>query len=592
MTLADFTRYAEQAGWLAGTVAAVLFALGAAGLGVVVGLLPRFFQVRWIVFAPIAGLAAITLIALPLSLLGLPVATYAWPLLIVLAMISAGSVALAMRSSGFLRSGRILTAYVRHGWVWPAVGFVIVVLLSARMLTYGGNGKADGSWGSTDFGAYWIVADYLQHNGGDVASYDRQARYRASDIEEHLQVHARLGGMVCIALLGQTIMPDRLPALINPLIAASLWLTVALVQVFARRERLWPATATMACVCHPFLYFLLFYTYLGQAFSVLLIAAGLLIAEVSERTSSNGSWHRGALAAGLCFAASILQYSSAFLVPGIFLAGFLVFRFRRNLLSPLLVCGVTVLVAAGYHLTRSFRELAAIRQLRIMPGWEWNRLVNVHELLGLRSLIRYDPPPEGDLAGILVTIAITSLMGLALFIYLRRGVLPRSAAAMLLSTCALAAYACFKVWQGVPNATHGLAKVVSQYAVFILIFVAAGTVAAFPRQRRKAQSLVLASLGMFALIQLLQVANWRRAPWFDYDLVALVARHENESMLLAFDSNLDDRLVAPLVKDVRRLAESSHSGPLLRFTLATEQSEYAGSVLVDREGAYVALRQK
>jgi hypothetical protein len=592
MIPADLARFGSEAAWLAGVVLRIWFLLGVSGLAVVQRFLPRFCQMRWIVFAPAAGLALITLVSLPLSLGGIPAGKYAWPLLIALALISSGSLFVAFRRSGPRRVRRLVLAHLRQCWLWLSIGFLIVVLLSAKMLTYGGNGRADGAWGSSDFGAYWIVSDYLQHNGADAAAYERQTRYHASDLEEHFYLHARLGGMTSIAVVAQAVMPGRLPAIINPLIVTMLWLLVALVQVFARRERLWPATALLAAACHPFLYFLLFYSYLGQAFSVLLIAAGLLVVEVSDRNSPTGEWNRGAIGGGLLFAAAIVQYASAFIVPGIFLAGFLLFRFRRAGLTSVLICAGTVLAVSGYHLSRSWRELSTIRALKVMPGWDWQRLVNVNELLGLRSLIKYEPLPAGDYVGIAVTTAITVLVGVALLIHLRRGALPRSAAAMLISTVALAAYACVKYWQHVHNATHGLAKVISQFALFILMFAAAGAIAAFPAQRRRAQSWALVVMAGLAVIQFMQVANWRRPPWFDYDLITLVERRAHDAVPVVFDTNLDDRLVAPLIKDYRRLAAADQAGPRLRFTLAAEKAKFPHATLVDQEGAYVALLEK
>jgi hypothetical protein len=380
--------------------------------------------------------------------------------------------------------------------------------------------------------------------------------------------------------------------MLNPLLVASLWLMVALGLVFARRERLWSATALLIIICHPFLYFLLYYSYHSQAFSVLLVAAGLLLAELNDRSPSPAAKWRGAIAAGLFFAAAILHYPSAFLAPVFYLAINLAVRFRRGGPATALVCGATVLVAAGYHLPRTFRELAWLGHAQVLPGWEWHRLVNVHELLGLRSLIAFAPLPPGDFISTLVTLASTLLLGAALFIHLRRGALPLASAAVLLATGVLAVSAYVKFWQGIPYASHGLAKAVSQYAPFILVFATAGAVAAFPHQRRKAQLLVLIVLGFFALIQFLQVARWRRAVWLDYDLITLVERHAHDAIPLAFDPGLDSHFVAPLVKDDRRLAVEGAAGPRLHFTLASRQAGFPDFTLVDREGAYLALRAR
>jgi hypothetical protein len=75
-------------------------------------------------------------------------------------------------------------------------------------------------------------------------------------------------------------------------------------------------------------------------------------------------------------------------------------------------------------------------------------------------------------------------------------------------------------------------------------------------------------------------------------LITLVERHRGDTTPLAFDANLDDRLVAPLLKDYRRLADNDRAGPRLRFTLASQQAKFPNDTFVDREGAYIALREK
>jgi hypothetical protein len=47
-----------------------------------------------------------------------------------------------------------------------------------------------------------------------------------------------------------------------------------------------------------------------------------------------------------------------------------------------------------------------------------------------------------------------------------------------------------------------------------------------------------------------------------------------------------------LLKDYRRLADNDRAGPRLRFTLASQQAKFPNDTFVDREGAYIALREK
>ena len=590
MSLPNLVPFCTQAGVLAGLVLSVLLVLGVAGLGLVVGLLPRFFQLRWVVFAPLAGLAVIPLVSLPLALLGLPARTYAWPLLLGLTAVSTGGALRAFQSAGSLRRRRLAGAFLRRSWSWLLLGFVAVVLLAAGLITNHSRSRVDAVWGSYDFGSYWTVAAYLQDHGADPANYPVQTQYHADDIRDHLLRHARLGCMTTLACLGQIIAPGRLAALLNPLLVAALWLMVALAQVFARRERLWPVTGLLMVGSHPFVYFLLFYSYHSQAFSVLLVVAGLMVAELSGRSDSPLAGMKGSIAAGLFFAAAILQYPSAVLAPGFYLAATLVGRGCRPHLASALVCGAVMLVATGYYLPQTWRELTWLRQATILPGWDWQRLVDIHELLGLRSLTVFDPLPPGGLGSTGVTLAITGLFGAALLIHLRKGALPRTSVALLGSTGLLAAAGYLKFLHGAPHATHAIAKAVSQYAPFLVVFGVAGAVAAFAAPRRKIQGLALAVVAGFALIQFLQVSRWRQAPWFDYDLITLVERHTSTTLPLAFDPGLDRHFVDPLVKDDRRLAPAGFAGPRLHFTLASRRSTLPGYTLVDEQGAYVALQ--
>jgi hypothetical protein len=594
MTFANLGPFFVQAFLLGALVLKILSVLGIAGAGLLVGLLPRFCKLRWVVFAPLSGLAAITLGSLPLSLLGCTAGGYAWPLLLTLSAFSTTVCALAFRASSARRRRRLWWGYVRHCWRWLVIGFVAVVLLSAKMLTYSGQSKIDAAWGSTDFGAYWIVADYLQHHGAEPGAYEAQNQYRASDIDDHLHLHARLGCMSSIAVLGEVIVPGRLSAIINPLLVASLLAMTALVQAFAQRERLWLATGTLVVIFHPFLYFLLFYTYLSQAFSVVLIAAGLLVAEADWRRSGPGTRWLSHIGIGLFFAAALLDYPSAMLAPVLFFAGKLIFHFRRDGFISALVAGGTVLMTAGYYLPQILRELEWLQHARELPGWNWNRWADVHELLGLRNVISFQPLPPSEVASTIVTIAITALVAAALVVHFRKGALPFTAAAFVGSSAMLAISAYFKFQAGVPHASHGFAKAISQYALIILVFVAAGAVAtaATRAQRKRVQTMVVIVLGWFALIQFLQVSRWRRAAWFDYDLIVLVERHVRDATRLSFDPALDHRLVAPLALDERRIRPAENREPVLRFALASLEAAPIGEEIVDREGPYIALLLK
>jgi hypothetical protein len=257
--------------------------VGVLGLGLLAGwgftllLLPRRLACEWIVFAPIIGLAILTVIGLPLSIAGLPVKTFIPPLIAVLATVGIGQTITLKRKHSLLRDGRSIS-YLRARLFRLFLIGGLVTTIATGMMTTGARSDVRDIWGSGDYVAYWAVTDYLIHHGGNKASYDAQNEYRSNDISAHLVLHARLGNMVYLAAVGESLEPDHPHRLINPVIVATMILLVALSAEWLEINKcrsFWPI---LIVCCHPFLYFLLYFSYASQATGVLLTFASIVVA--------------------------------------------------------------------------------------------------------------------------------------------------------------------------------------------------------------------------------------------------------------------------------------------------------------------------
>jgi hypothetical protein len=454
------------------------------GLGLVAGwsatllFLPRRFAFRWIVFAPIVGIAVVTVFGLPLSLLGLPVKSFALPLVFILAACAIGVTFFLRQRHPLLRGGRLF-AYLRARGIRLLFLAGLVTSLSSYIMTAQARSDVADYWGSGDLGAYWAVAEYLLHHGGNDAAYQAQTEFRSEDVADHLARFARLGNMVYLATIAGVLDPTHVHRLPNPTIVATMILLVATGMTWLDSMRCSAFWVLLIVSCHPFLYFLLYFSYASQATGVLLTFTGFLVAReaVLRGPLGKGAWHRGAIA-GMLFAAALSHYPMMPPVIGAIGMVLLVAALRSSTrrLDWRMFSGIalTIVTLTFFYIPASWRELSALRGAPL-PGWNWQRPIGFGEIAGLSTVLGYAlPSPLSTPFDWALEIAggVFLLGGVALAWFTRRD---RLVAFTLIGFTGLtAANALFRTFQHVPNASHSYVKALSIFAIFVMFACLAG----------------------------------------------------------------------------------------------------------------------
>src|SRR5262245_12450798 len=146
-----------------------------AGGWIVFAFFPRRDAMRWPIYAPIAGMAYLMAVGLPLALLGVRVSRFALPIVVIGAL---ATLFLAWRFHRAATGGRVLWMFVRLRWLSLAVVSGIVIVLTSSIVVGRSGGSAVGASGSGDFGAYWVVAEYLQDHAPTVSAYRSQTEFQ------------------------------------------------------------------------------------------------------------------------------------------------------------------------------------------------------------------------------------------------------------------------------------------------------------------------------------------------------------------------------------------------------------------------------
>lgn len=562
---------------LLGAVALQWALLALVGAWAVWTLFPRFARVRWPIFAPIAGIALVTIIGLPLVKSGVPVLRFASALAAVGTVLSLGAgVALARRES----ARRWLFAWLRRrGPVALAVTF-LVVTVAAALMTAAARSDIRDAWGSGDFAAYWVVSDYLQQHGGSTAAYEAQQNFRALEVRDHLERYGRLGNMTYLAWLGAVTSPQAVQHVINPAIVSAMLLVLALAAVWLRQERLnaWGLTLV---VLHPFLYFLLYFSYESQVTAVVLFCAGMLVAGRSPAPVA-------AATGGALIGAAVLHHPAiapAALIYGSLL-GMAALRSGR-LLAPL-VGALSALVVVSHYAFCTLRELAHVTRAGKLPGWDWRGPIGSLEFLGVRSVLGWNLP-EARAPWLLALDAVVALgLGALLLLALRRVRLTAFAWTLVLTTAATTGIAVMKFFQHVPHATHAIVKTMSLFAPFLVLLAAlplARGLAAWPKALAAGVMLVMAA----------QVATlWRsplQRPALESDCVELarriLARWPEARLRFPPDRNTD--FFWPVLRDERRLAPAGALAAGDFQILSRRETPRADLAGLETAGDYYAL---
>ena len=588
MSLARAFHLAQQCALLAGLELVVLLALAAIGLWAVLEFFPPAAALRWIIFAPIAGLAVITAVALPCARLGIPVGRLVGPVTMVASLLSIASLAQKLRRSA---GRRLVLSYGRARGGALLLVFTAVVFISTWLITAAGRGGVRDIWGSTDFGAYWVVPDYLRDHGATLESYRAQSTFRASDVFDHLQKHARLGCMVGLAFLAAVADPSETQHVVLPFLVAMLTLLVGLVLCWFEWENSRWRWLLPLFLVHPFLYFLLYFTYASQASGVLLFIAGLLMGEHAHRSANRRLGIRWAVVCGILMGAAIVHPPAIIVAAVILWVVQAVIGRQPNARIFTAVAAGTALLAYAYYLPQVLRELLWAGRSGAAQGWRWHGLVGSLEFVGVRSVLGYDlPEPRTSLSALAELTASVGVIAL-LWHGVRRSRFRSGALTLVITTGLLAAIALVKFFQHVPNATHAFVKVISLYALFLgVICLAPVARHALPRLPRLHAVGLAAALGLLVLGQLRAVyRNSAQAVVFSDDLVALARRHLAPGTTLQFDPWLHPLALAPIVRDENRIADAPGTARIAFRDARLLTADDVANV-IDHEGSYVALR--
>lgn len=543
----------EQFGILSMRVVATLGVLAATGAGLVWLCFPRSAALRWPIYAPLAGAAMVTVGGLWLGRAGVPVATWA-PWFTFGAVATAGVALLRRCRTRFGR--RILFSWCRARGL-GALGLVFVVVgISTLLITRSPHSDVRDIWGSSDFGAYWIVADFLQEHGATVTAYSGQTAFRATDVVDHLTRHARMGCMVHLAFVARLLWPGAAHEAILPAIVTFIVLMVGLAHCWLEIERARGRWLLWVVLAHPFLYFLIYFSYVSQASGMALFLGGVLL------TARRPVTLRSSLAGGALLGSSILHHPVLLPVAAIYVGTRFAFGRRTEFPSLAGMAAAAVLVEGAY-LGATARELLSVSGNAILPGWEWRGLIGALELAGVRSVLGYDMP-EARPRWILALDAVAG--GVMVFLisrYLQSGRLRSAAVSMLVATVALTSVGLAKYFDGIPNATHAVVKTVSLFSVFLFLIAVLTLLRSTPARVAAPLAIVIGGLHALALLR-----STPQRPVFTRDLIGLVRGVlERTPGAIEFRPPLHPLLLAPVVRTVDRLAgESGASGaPAVRI---------------------------
>lgn len=580
---------------LAAEVSCVLALSAICGWGLALALLPLRYATRWIVMAPLMGIAALSVVGVMLSRLGLPVGDFAPWLVAALAIWSAVCTAWLWRRHPLLRAGRVWRHARRRGL--RLLGLTAVVLgVSTVLVASMGRGSVRDYWGTGDIGAYWGTADYLVRYGGNSAAYDAQTEFRSPDVDEHLRLHARMGCMVFLATVAAMFDDEHTLRAVTPTLVTALVLLMGICAIWLEELRCRAGWPLLVVACNGVFYFLLFFSYLSQATGVMLILAGFLCGQAAMFVPMPpGRARRAGVAAGLLIGAGALHYPSMAPVSSFYFVVLAVaavdWKQRRLRRWPVLVClGLATAAVSAHYWLVTVRELLWLSGKEAQQGWDWMQLPGFTEALGLRTLLGYWlqwpetwwTPVREVLAGLFLAVGAWSLWRSC-----RSRVL---IVALTGVTGLMGAAALMRVVHQVPSATHSYVKVLSMFAPVLLLACLVPWAERLGRLPRRHSALVVAVLlAVWIPLELNSLAPGRICPKFSEPLIELARRQTAvQGTRVYFALGLSEQILAPVVRDVARLSPKSDDAGLI-ISLA-EDERLQGEPVLDRAGPYIAVR--
>lgn len=607
MSLLSVIRfYCSEFLQLSMSVTLIYVTLTVIGYGLV-RFLPKPEQPRWPLYAPIFGILLITIIGLPLTFLfQSPTVSWAHGFFILSGLGSLVAFWQTLQSSS---PKRLLFHYLKIQRLPLALCIVVPLMISTAMMTAPPHQEVEDIWGSGDFGAYWAVSDYLQYYPPHLEAYHAQTLFRSQIVEEHLTIHARLGCMVSTAFLSslysfpgeaghvhQVMIPYQVTSLILILLLLLRWLEdlsfkYSSLHVYA------------PLLTYPFLYFLLYFTYLSQALGVVLLIPSLLLLKYLHQKSQL----RASMGSGLLAGAALLNYPNIALAIAISGLVILFQNIRyRNLITGML-WGLATLIATSYYIPDVLRELLYFSQKSSLPGWNWRSTIGSLEFLGFRSVMGYDLPYPRS--GWISAVDTLLLILLPFFLYTGLKAYRNMSASLAVTFTFLLMYglALQKVASGIPHSSHAIVKVVSLFSpwLFLLTMVPLIKIQQVLIERKWRAPIVTSMMLIMIGLHLATLSDARRqAPLFKEGLVQLAERQREhqlkgraESELpIHFEPKLYYTFEACLLKNTDKLhqpieAEGNeiNETPYLMITKRTNLNPAEIPFIIDQQGDYVAI---
>ena len=557
------------------------------GFSPAIRLFEKHESIRWIINAPILGLGITSLVIVPFSLRGIDASFVSRALLWV------GIISCLIEITRLISSTKpsYLWQYFNGKGLSFLVIFVAPIAISTLMIFVKGQSSANDVWGSGDFGAYWIVAEYLEENGATEDCYESQDRFRSTDLEDHLTKHARLGCMGSLAALSSIFCPGKPYLLIQPFLLSSVILLLLTLYRWLEYDELNQWQMLLPFATFPFLYFLIYFTYLSQATGTLLCVYGLMQLNLRlNKTTAEGKF-RDLLPSALCVGASLLHYPSMLIAITCFNLLALVICVLNKRGFSLIIGSVLISVfVTSYYIPQVVGELVLASKDTQIPGWNWNFLIGPYEFVGIESTFGYDLPLEKHrLLTIVEFLWAIPCIGLMIFgAYKTR--FKCISMMMLVVTAVLATTALFKFAQGVPHASHAYVKVASTFALFIWLFM---LLPIFENRLRPTLSqLGLSAICLFtALIHINTIYQSKdHLSWYTEDLIKLTDRTLLENSKIGFRPPLHHIIRNPLLKNEDRFTNVVNTGDVLVVWDPLLNNIGHQFELIDSEGEYRAFK--
>ncbi len=497
--MTSLAHFLPEAFHLGGQVL-LLYVLSAfVGFGLVVAFLPAFFRSRWVLVAPLAGVAFHAVITTPLAVLGFPVQQIFWCPFAIALLLNAYAVFQAKanlrRHLGF--------AYLRSRLARLLSLAVVVVLVCTYLVTSRNTSSVDDLWGSSDFFDYWVMADYSQNYGSNMEAYRQQSEYESIDVVRHLTDGARLGVITVLSSWSAVVSPRNTYKILTAAIVTGILSWIWVLQLFLDRHRiraLWPM---LLVAVHPLLYCLLYFSYFSQTTCLPIAVVSFIVLEDHiSRCMRGRSHHRQGFVAGVLLGSNLLSYA-AMAVPifmFILATGWRFFKarfWRTRSWKGMLVPACTAFAVCFYYLPHPIRELLFVNAQKVQGGWNWQGLVGFPELFGVASLLGYFLPVSTYTERVTQNVILGIVFLVLFWAALKHLRLRVTVFAVAFSTLCLLGLSASKILAGIANANHGFFKILSQFGPLLFIITLIGLASLL---RGRIQSGVMKGVLLFALI--------------------------------------------------------------------------------------------